>query len=83
MADEAAFLGLSDVGRHFMNGVLTHLSALTAIACPTVNSYKRLYINKNVMYLTAYGLNTRFPPIRIVQERNVSNRYIHFIAYIW
>ena len=33
---------LSQTGRYFVGGLLEHAKALTAICCPTVNSYKRL-----------------------------------------
>ncbi|HDN18295.1 MAG TPA: type I glutamate--ammonia ligase [Candidatus Bathyarchaeota archaeon] len=33
---------LSQTGRYFVGGLLEHARALTAICCPTVNSYKRL-----------------------------------------
>ena len=33
---------LSQVGRWYVGGLLAHAKALTAITCPTVNSYKRL-----------------------------------------
>ncbi|MCD6528807.1 type I glutamate--ammonia ligase [Candidatus Bathyarchaeota archaeon] len=32
----------SQTGRYFIGGLLEHAKALTAICCPTVNSYKRL-----------------------------------------
>ena len=35
---------LSPTGRHFIAGVLAHAGALTALAAPTVNSYKRLRV---------------------------------------
>ena len=35
-------LGLSQIGRWFMGGVLHHAEALAAITAPLVNSYKRL-----------------------------------------
>jgi glutamine synthetase len=35
--------GLSDVGRHFLGGIMRHGAALSAIANPTVNSYKRMF----------------------------------------
>jgi len=34
--------GLSEVGSHFLGGVMKHLDSITAVACPTVNSYKRM-----------------------------------------
>jgi len=33
---------LSQTGRYFIGGLLDHARALTAVCCPTVNSYKRL-----------------------------------------
>jgi glutamine synthetase len=33
---------LSQTGRYFIGGLLEHAKALTAVCCPTVNSYKRL-----------------------------------------
>src|SRR5580704_12328491 len=35
-------LGMSSLGYSFIAGLLEHAEALTAVACPTVNSYKRL-----------------------------------------
>ena len=37
---------LSPTGRHFMAGVLAHSAALSALAAPTVNSYKRLVVGE-------------------------------------
>ena len=34
--------GLSETGKHFLGGILKHGSGMTAICCPTVNSYKRI-----------------------------------------
>jgi glutamine synthetase len=33
---------MSQIGRYYIGGLLTHARALTAICCPTVSSYKRL-----------------------------------------
>jgi glutamine synthetase type III len=41
-ADPARELGLSEQGRCFLGGIMTHASALAAITNPTVNSYKRI-----------------------------------------
>src|SRR5262249_28992807 len=40
--DSSAELGLSELGRWFMGGVLAHARALAALIAPIVNSYKRL-----------------------------------------
>lgn len=40
--DKSKELGLSEKGRHFLGGIMTHASALAAITNPTVNSYKRI-----------------------------------------
>lgn len=40
--DDSAELGLSQLGRWFLGGVLSHARALSAILAPIVNSYKRL-----------------------------------------
>ncbi len=41
-SDDSKELGLSDRGRTFLGGIMTHASALAAICNPTVNSYKRI-----------------------------------------
>ena len=40
--DKDGDLGLSELGYHFMGGVLAHSEGLAAITNPTVNSYKRI-----------------------------------------
>ncbi len=47
-ADDACELGLSDRGRCFLGGIMTHASALAAITNPTVNSYKRINAPRTV-----------------------------------
>jgi len=43
MYDEKdGYAELSQTGRYFVGGLLEHARAITAICCPTVNSYKRL-----------------------------------------
>lgn len=44
-ASTADPLGLSDLAKTFLGGILEHGPALTALGCPTVNSYKRLGVS--------------------------------------
>ncbi|MEM2936612.1 MAG: type I glutamate--ammonia ligase [Candidatus Bathyarchaeia archaeon] len=37
-----SYAELSQTGRYFIGGLLEHARAITAVGCPTVNSYKRL-----------------------------------------
>lgn len=67
-------LGLSDAGRHFLAGLLNHLDGLTPIVNPTTNSYKRLHEIKNFLNFHGFGVNTHFPPLRIVQTNGVCDR---------
>ena len=41
-ADDASANGLSEQGLHFLGGIMKYAPAMTAIICPTVNSYKRI-----------------------------------------
>jgi glutamine synthetase len=40
--DESGYAGLSDLGRYYIGGLLTHTPAILAFAAPTTNSYRRL-----------------------------------------
>ena len=68
-------LGLSTMAYHFLAGVLTHARALSAIAAPTVNSYKRLVVGRSLSGSTwapayiAYGDNNRTACVRIPHGR--------------
>ena len=66
---------LSALGRAFMAGVLAHAPALTALAAPTVNSYKRLTVNQSLSGTTwapayiAHGSNNRTALVRTLPGR--------------
>lgn len=68
-------LGLSRLAYHFLGGVLAHARALSAIAAPTVNSYKRLVVGRSLSGATwapayiAYGDNNRTACVRIPYGR--------------
>jgi glutamine synthetase len=66
---------LSPLGRAFVAGVLEHAAALTALAAPTVNSYKRLTVGDSITgttWATAYvaqGFNNRTALVRTLPGR--------------
>ncbi|MBU1090147.1 type I glutamate--ammonia ligase [Patescibacteria group bacterium] len=57
--------GLSELGRHFVAGLLEHASAFTAITNPTVNSYKRLVPGYEAPVYIAWGTTNRSALIRL------------------
>jgi glutamine synthetase len=66
---------LSELGRHFIAGVLAHSPALCALAAPTVNSYKRLVVGESLSGTTwapayvAHGPNNRTAVVRTLPGR--------------
>lgn len=58
--------GLSAVGRQWVAGVLTHLPALVALTCPSVNSYHRLRPQSWSSAYTCWGLDNREAAVRVV-----------------
>ncbi|HEY6134451.1 MAG TPA: type III glutamate--ammonia ligase, partial [Rubrivivax sp.] len=66
---------LSETGRQFVAGVLAHAPALTALAAPTVNSYKRLTVGESLSGTTwapayvAHGPNNRTALVRTLPGR--------------
>ncbi len=69
--DNKGDLGISKLGYHFLGGLMAHAPALTAIANPTVNSYKRLNAPVTSSGATwspntvTYGGNNRTHMVRI------------------
>ena len=64
-------LGLSEMGYHFIGGILRHGRALCAAFAPTVNSYKRLVRQGAMTYFSwapvfnSYGSNNRTNSVRV------------------
>lgn len=58
-------LGLSDLAYYFIGGILEHAKALTAIAAPTVNSYRRLIPGSWAPTKITYGYNNKSAMLRI------------------
>ena len=71
---DARGMGLSEEGYHFLSGILHHAESLTAISCPSINSYKRLIAKGSDSGATwapayiSYGYNNRTAMVRIVDN---------------
>ena len=64
-SDPADRYGLSQVGYHFIGGLLAHLPALVALTCASVNSYRRLAPQMWASAFSCYGMDNREAAIRI------------------
>ncbi len=89
-------LGISELGYHFLGGVLSHARALCAVTSPTVNCFKRLQLgpglrgsrsgfNWTPAFIT-YGDNNRTQMIRTpdaghVEDRSVSSACNPYLAF--
>ncbi|MCL1990412.1 MAG: glutamine synthetase family protein [Defluviitaleaceae bacterium] len=65
---------LSETAYHFLAGVLTHVRSFTAIANPTVNSYKRLVAGYEAPVYVAWSPSNRSPLVRIPATRGMGTR---------
>jgi glutamine synthetase len=96
-AGDSRGCGLARPGYQFIAGLLAHAPAITALACPTVNSYKRLVKTGSMTGFTwapifrSYGGNNRTHMLRIpltsprVESRAVdatANTYLAAAAYL-
>ncbi len=72
--DENAKDGLSREAYWFMGGLMKHIKAITAIANPLVNSYKRLVAACDTPMYIAWSARNRSPLIRIPAERGENTR---------
>lgn len=89
-------LGLSELAYTFVGGLLDHATELVAVACPTVNSYKRMGVGPPDSGATwapsyvAYGGNNRTHMIRVPEPDRIeirladgsANPYLLFAAIL-
>jgi glutamine synthetase len=67
-------LQLSDVAYGYIAGVLEHVRGITAVANPTVNSYKRLVPGYEAPVYIAWSPGNRSAAIRVPNKRGRSTR---------
>ena len=60
-----SYAGFSEMGMHYIGGILKHSRALAAIVAPTTNSYKRLVPGFEAPVNLAYSSRNRSAAIRI------------------
>lgn len=66
--------GLSETAYQFIAGIMEHIQAITAIANPLVNSYKRLIAGYEAPVYVAWSCKNRSPLIRIPASRGSATR---------
>lgn len=71
---EAADGGMSGLMRQYIAGLVTNLPELTAIFCPTVNSYKRTVPGAWAPVNATWGVDNRTTAVRAIPGRKKSTR---------
>lgn len=69
---------LSDLGRHFLAGLLVGLPDIMPILAPTINSYKRLVENFWAPVTVSWGLEHRAASIRLIAPPTASPKATRF-----
>ena len=69
---------LSDMGRHFLAGMLDGLPDIMPIIAPTINSYKRLVENFWAPVTVSWGLEHRAASIRLIAPPTASAKATRF-----
>lgn len=80
LVDHAASDGLSTLAKRCIAGQLAYLRPMTALCCPTVNSYKRLAPAQLCGYWQNWGHDHRCTTVRVNPERGSSTRLENRLA---
>jgi glutamine synthetase len=66
--------GMSDLMRHYVAGLVTNLPELTAVFCPTINSYKRTVPGAWAPVNASWGVDNRTTAVRAIPGNRKSTR---------
>lgn len=69
---------LSDLGRHFLAGLIDGLPDIMPLFAPTINSYKRLVENFWAPVTVSWGLEHRAASIRLITPPTASSKATRF-----
>ncbi|TFG12095.1 glutamine synthetase [Candidatus Thorarchaeota archaeon] len=69
---------LSDTAKNFLAGLMNHAPAITAIANPTINSYKRLEPHQEAPVYISWGMQNRTTLIRVPLFQKANKAAIEF-----
>lgn len=72
--DEKARYQISDIGLHYIGGLLKHARGYCAITNPLINSYKRLVPGYEAPTHISWSERNRSPLVRVPDRRGISTR---------
>ena len=72
--DDQDSSGMSDLMRHYVAGIQTHLPALLAMTAPTINSYTRLVKGAWAPTASTWGIENRTTALRVIKGSAKSQR---------
>ena len=77
--EDGTYGGLSDIGRWYVGGILTHARAILAFAAPTTNSYRRLVPGYEAPVNLVYSQRNRSAACRIpIYSKSAKSKRIEF-----